>query len=101
VTRGEIWWARGEAGRRPYLILTRSVAIPLLVHVVVAPLTRTARGIPSEVPVGLDDGLPEACVVSFDNITTLRRSRFVERICTLSPARMRDVCRALRIAVDC
>jgi mRNA interferase MazF len=101
VRRGEIWWARGHTAHRPYLVLTRDAAIPLLTGVVVAPLTRTVRGIPSELPLGPDDGVPEACVASFDNITTIDKRGFVERICALPPNRMPEVCRALRIAVDC
>jgi mRNA interferase MazF len=101
VNRGEVWWAYDEVGGRPYLVLTRDAVIPLLTRVVAVPLTRTARGIPSELPLGPDDGLPEPCVATFDNVTSMPKRRFRERICTLPPTRMRDVCRALRIAVDC
>ena len=101
MTRGEVWWARDEIGVRPYLVLTRDAAIPLLTRVVAVPLTRTVRGIPSELPLGPDDGLPEACVAAFDSITTIDKGGFGERLCTLPAHRMPEVCRALRIAVDC
>jgi mRNA interferase MazF len=59
------------------------------------------RGIPSELTLGPEDGLPEHCVATFDNMTSVARDMFHERVCTLPPTRMPDVCRALRIAVDC
>ena len=58
--------------RRPALILTRQSRLHLLTRVTVAPITRTIRGITSEVPVGPRNGLDHECVVSCDNITTVR-----------------------------
>jgi mRNA interferase MazF len=100
--RGEIWWAELEdAGRRPYLVLTRDAAIPVLNRVLAAPLTRTVRGIPTEVPLGPADGLPVECAASFDNLTTVPRSHLVERITRLPPAVLAEVCAALRAATAC
>lgn len=102
VNRGEVWWADLPAeGRRPVLVLTRQAAIPLLSRVVVVPATRTVRGIPTEVPLDQDDGMPDACALSFDNVTVVAKSRFGSRICALGPGRMRQVCRAWNDAVDC
>lgn len=102
VRRGEIWWVEAPgAARRPHLVLTRDSAIPALRKVVGVPATRTIRGIPSEVEVGPADGMPDRCVLSLDNVRVLRKSYFVERICTLGPERMTDVCRALGIATGC
>src|SRR5680860_1669414 len=57
VRRGEIWWAEvPEAGRRPLLVMTRDAAIPVLNSVLVAPVTRTIRGIPTELALSPDDG---------------------------------------------
>src|SRR5205814_3908047 len=59
VTRGEVWWGEDpDAGRRPLLILTRASAVPVLQSLVVVPATRTIRGIPTEVVVDEDDGMP-------------------------------------------
>ena len=102
MRRGEVWWGEHpEAGRRPYLILTRDAAIPVRQRVVVAPATRTVRDIPSEVAVDEDDGLPSSCAISLDNITTVPRYRLTERICLLSAERLHQVCTALNAAVDC
>lgn len=102
MRRGELWWVElPDRKRRPYLVLTRQAAIPVLASVVAAALTRTRRHLPTEVPFDENDGLPSPCVASFDNVETLPRWAFVERIATLAPERGDEVCRALRLALDC
>ena len=88
-------------GRRPFLVLTRDVVIPVLTAVVCAPITRTVRGIPSELSLSTEDGMPEACAASFDNLYTVPRAMMTERICSLSLNRRLEMCRALAVAVDC
>lgn len=100
--RGEVWWGEFEgAGRRPFLVMTRTAAIPVLHSVLAAPVTRTIRGIPSEFRMGPDDGMPTECVASFDNLRTIPKAYLVERQCSIDPFRMSDACRAARIAIDC
>ena len=100
--RGEVWWGElADIGRRPYLVLTRDVAIPVLRRVVVAPVTKTIRGIPSEVRLGGAEGLDVECVASMDNLLTLSKSMLVRRIGALSAERNGEVCEALSAAVDC
>lgn len=102
MTRGEVWWVEdAEAGRRPFLILTREEALPVLHSLIGVPATRTVRGIPTEVALGPADGMPAECVLSLDNTTLLPKSYFVERICRLGLDRMRDVCSALGVATGC
>ena len=80
MNRGDVWDARLPDGQhRPVVLLTRDEAIPVLVRVTVAPVTRTIRGIPSEVPVGLPEGLSDESVVSCDNILTIPRSMLERR----------------------
>ena len=73
VARNDIFWADlgPPAGRRPVCVLTRNAAIEVLFSVTCAPITRTIRGIPSEVELGPEQGLPEACVISCDNVITI------------------------------
>jgi len=52
-------------------VLTRDAAIAVLTAVTCAPITRTIRGIRSETEIGPDEGLPEPCVISCDNIITV------------------------------
>jgi mRNA interferase MazF len=100
--RGEVWWGEIEdIGRRPFLVMTRSAAISVLHNVVAVPITRTVRGIPTEVRLGVDDGMPTDCAASFDNLTVIPKSHLVDRVCSLDPIRMLEACRALRAAVDC
>ncbi|MDQ3470421.1 MAG: type II toxin-antitoxin system PemK/MazF family toxin [Actinomycetota bacterium] len=66
---GDVWWAEAsDLGRRPMLVVTRDVGIPVLSRLLVAPVTRTIRSIPTEVRLGADEGLPTECVASFDNL---------------------------------
>jgi mRNA interferase MazF len=102
VRRGEVWWVEHpDDGRRPHLVLTRDAAIPVLQSVLGVPATRTIRGIPTEVEVGPEDGMPERCVFALDTTRVLPKRRFTRRICELSPARMTAVCRALGYATEC
>lgn len=99
--QGEIWWAEAEDKRRPVLVVTRSEAIPVLTWLVAAPVTRTVRGIATEVALGPDEGLSTACAASFDNLQPVRRSLLTTRAGALDPARRREVCRALDALADC
>ena len=102
MTRGEVWWAELPGlGRRPVLIMTRDVAIPLLRSLTVALFTRTVRGIPTEVQLDESDGLPTASVVSFDDIRMIKKDALVSRLTRLSDARLQEVCEAFRYSVDC
>ena len=102
MNRGEVWWVeRPEVGRRPHLILTRGAAVPVLGALLAVPATRTVRGIASEVELGPEDGMPDQCALTLDNIRAVAKGFFVERICTLGPERMESVCRALAHATGC
>ncbi len=102
MTRGEVWWAEHpEAGRRPFMVLTREAAVPVLRSVLAVPATRTIREIPTEVVLTEEDGMPERCALSFDNVTTVPKSLLSERICRLNVERLVEACRALRIAAGC
>jgi len=102
VNRGEVWWYElPDVGRRPGCILTRSAAIPVLGAVLVVPATRTVRGIPTELRLGPEDGMPADCALSFDNLVTVPKSLLVERITTLAPHRQTGLCSALAVATAC
>lgn len=102
LNRGEIWWYElPELGRRPGCIVTRQSALPVLNAVLVAPATRTIRGIPSELSLGVQDGMPSDCVLSFGNLITIPKSFLVEQITSLAAPRLPELCRALRIATGC
>jgi mRNA interferase MazF len=102
VARGEVWWVEHpEAGRRPFLVLTRQAAIPVLTAVLAVPATRTIRSIPTEVMLDRDDGMPEDCALSLDNLATVPKELFRKRITRLSTRRMTEIRRALELATGC
>jgi len=76
-------------------------AIPVLQRVLAVPATRTIRGIPTEVVLDQDDGMPQRSALSFDNVVTIPTSLFTERICRLGVDRLDQVCRALSAAAGC
>jgi mRNA interferase MazF len=103
VSRGEIWGYRFSAPdkRRPVLVLSRPEVIGLLHTVMVAPVTSTVRGAPSEVLVGEREGLKHPSAVNLDHVQTVEKARLVGFIGHAGEAKMRDVCRALAVAVGC
>jgi mRNA interferase MazF len=98
--QGEIWWAETEDKRRPVLVVTRSEAVHVLSSVVVAPVTRTIRDIPTEIRIGQREGLPGECVASFDNLQRISRSAMTRRAGEIDGGG-EEICRALRALADC
>ena len=101
MKRGEIWWAEMDppAGRRPVLLLSRDEAYTIRELVIVAPVTTRIRHIPSEVPLGPEDGLPKPCVVNLDTVTTIAKATLRDKLTTLSPEKLRAVEVALHFAL--
>ncbi|WP_206447914.1 type II toxin-antitoxin system PemK/MazF family toxin [Agrococcus sp. KRD186] len=101
--RGEVWWCEmPEVGRRPVVVLSRDAVIPRHRRALVAPCTTTIRGLVSEV--GLEPGedpIPLRSVVNLDSAESVSVAVLVERIGRLADARMRQICSALAVAVDC
>jgi len=101
MRRGEVWWAElpPPAGRRPVVLLSRNEAYTIRQLVTVAPVTARLRHIPTEVALGPEDGLPKACAVNLDTLTTIARRSLTRQIAPLSPAKLSAVERALRFAL--
>ena len=102
MKRGEVWWAElpPPVGRRPVVLLSRDTAYAVRTSITVAPVTRTIRDIPVEVPLGREDGLPARCVVNLDDLTTIPTSSLRERVSALSDARLGEIDHAIRFALD-
>jgi len=103
VKRGDVVWADlgGAAGRRPVCIVTRDAAIEVLTAVTCAPITRTIRGIRSEVEVGSAEGLPETCVITCDSLVTIPKSVIDNEVVgQLDIAQRASLDQALRYALD-
>ena len=102
VARGEVWWgeAPDEKGR-PFLVVSRDAANRVMQRVLVAPVTSRIRGIPSELPLGEAEGLPQPSVAAFDNLQPFPKAMLVHRIGALGPDRARDICRTAGTTLDC
>jgi mRNA interferase MazF len=103
VSRGEIWlyaFASPDK-RRPVLVLSRQRAIHLLRTVLVAPITSAIHGAPSEVLVGIEEGLKHDSAINLDQVQTVDQKRLHHFVGTVGPEKMAAVCRALRIATGC
>ncbi len=101
MRRGEVWWADlpAPAGRRPVVLLSRNEAYAVRELVTVAPITTRARRIPTEVMLGPAEGLPKACVVNLDTITTIPRRTLTKRIGPLPAEKLAALERALMFAL--
>jgi mRNA interferase MazF len=98
-----VWWCEPpEIERRPVVVLSRDAAIDRLRRVLVAPCTTILRGLPSEVVLEPgDDPIPRRSAVNLDSVESVSVGVLVDRLGRLSDERMRAVCAALDIAVDC
>ena len=103
MSRGEIWRYRFAAPdkKRPVVVLSRQDVIGLLHTVMVAPVTSTVHGAPSEVLVGVREGLRHESAVNLDHVQTVEQSRLEGYVGHLGVEKMREVCRALAVAVGC
>lgn len=101
VARGELWWGEtpDEKGR-PFLVVSRDASNQVMQRVLVAPVTRRVRGLPSELEVGAAEGLPVESVASFDNLRPFPQAMLVRRLGALGP-RAHEICRAASAALDC
>lgn len=103
INRGDIWTYEFQRPdkRRLVLILSRSEAIVVLHTVMVAPITSTIRGLPSEVVLGTTEGLKHDSAVNLDHMQTVERARLSHYIGRLGSEKMRAVCRAIAAATGC
>jgi mRNA interferase MazF len=101
--RGELWWCElPDIGRRPVVVLSRDAAIPRLRRALIGPCTTTVRGLPSEVVLEPgEDPVPRRSAVNLDSVESVAIATLVDRLGRLSAERMREVCTALTVAVDC
>ena len=103
LNRGDIWMYTFASPdkRRPVLVLTRQEVIKVLGTVMVAPITSTIHGAPSEVIAGVEEGLKKESAINLDHVQTVDKNRLKRFIGTVGPAKMTEVCKALAIATGC
>ena len=102
MRRGEVWWAKFPlpVGHRPVVLLSRNEAYAVRNAATVAEVTSTIRGIPVEVELGPDDGLPKKCVVNLDTIVTIRKDLLIERIAILREEKVDQIDSAIKFALS-
>jgi mRNA interferase MazF len=102
IERGDVWWAEtpDSSKGRPFLVLTRNEAIPVLRTLLVAPVSRTIRRIPTEVPLGISEGLSVASAATMDAVLAVPKSMLVRRMGALAPERHQELREAFAAAVD-
>lgn len=101
--RGDVWWCEmADIGRRPVVVLSRDAVIPRHRRALIAPCTTTIRHLPSEVILEpSEDPVPLRSAVNLDSVESVPVAILVERLGRVADSRMRQICAALAIAVDC
>jgi len=102
MRRGEVWWADlpKPLGRRPVVLLSRDEAYDIRTAVTVAEITTKIRGIPVEVLLGKEDGLPKPCVANLDTITSIPKDLLKECVCMLNYEKVELINSAVKFALD-
>ncbi|MBF0491949.1 MAG: type II toxin-antitoxin system PemK/MazF family toxin [Deltaproteobacteria bacterium] len=101
MNRGEIWFFEFKKPDkpRPVLILTRQETLPYLNTVTIAPITRTIRGVPSEIMLGPKEGLKEPCVANLHHLNTVSKADLKKFVGSLSDEKMNELKEALLFAL--
>lgn len=100
MERGEIRWYEFKSPdkRRPVVILTRNSIIEYLGEVTIAPVTSTIRAIPTEVVLGIKDGMKTDCAINLDHVQTVSKSRIGALINKIPAYKMEEIKNALLFA---
>ncbi|HEX6419148.1 MAG TPA: type II toxin-antitoxin system PemK/MazF family toxin [Acidimicrobiales bacterium] len=102
VARGEIWWGEAPDDKgRPFLVVSRDAANDVMARVLVAPVTRRVRGVPSELALDAEEGLPQPSVASFDNLRPFPKAMLVRRLGALGASRRHELCTVAAATLDC
>lgn len=103
VNRGEIWMYTFDAPekRRPVVVLSRQVVLDVLQTATVVPITTALHGSPTEVELGIEDGLKTVSCANLANIQTVLKRNLTRYVGTARPRKLIELCRALAIASGC
>ncbi len=102
VARGDLWWGETPDDKgRPYLVVSRNSANAVMPRVLVAPVTRRVRELPSELRLGRAEGLAVDSVASFDNLQPFVKALLTRRLGSLGADRIDEVCAVLDATFDC
>jgi len=101
MRRGDVYWVEfpEPVRRRPAVLVSRDEAYSVRTRLIVVPLTRIVRGIPTEVRVGPADGLSKAGVAFADEVVTVPKALLGKRIASVTAENMAELDDALRFAL--
>ncbi|HSH59080.1 MAG TPA: type II toxin-antitoxin system PemK/MazF family toxin [Acidimicrobiales bacterium] len=97
---GQLWWADLDKVR-PVVVLTRQRVASRLARVLVAPVTTTARGLATEVPLGAAEGVRDGSVASLDNVQLVPTECLLRRTGRVAPDRWPEFCTAMGKVMAC
>lgn len=97
---GQVWWADLD-NIRPVVILTRARIAPHLHRVLVAPVTSTVRGISTEIPLGVSEGVQAGSVANLDNLQLIPVTTLLSEAGRVSPLRWGEFCSAMAAVMAC
>ena len=106
--RGEVWlvnWnpARGseQAGRRPALVIQNDIGNEKAPTTIIAAISSSVRIYPMNVEVNPPDGgLDRPSIIKTSQILTVAKERLEKRLGLLSPDKMDDVDRAIKLSLS-
>jgi mRNA interferase MazF len=106
MKRGELYRVAAPSSRDPkrfrvFVVVSRQVVIDSRFSTVIcAPVYTAYEGLASQVPVGPEEGLKHDSSIHCDELVSLLKSVLTNFIGTLAPAKIDQLDRALRIALD-
>jgi mRNA interferase MazF len=105
VKRGDLYRVyRGSKNdpkkHRVFLVVSRQALIDQsFSSVICAPVYTNYRGFPTQVEIGVDEGLKHDSAIFCDDLISIHKSLLTDYIGSLSPYKMQEVNAALRIAL--
>jgi mRNA interferase MazF len=81
------------------VLVSRTSAVRVRPVVTIVPVTRTVRGLQSELPLGRDDGLRSRSVANCDTLETVSKRRLTKKIGSLDSHKLVALDAALRYAL--
>ena len=83
-----------------YLIVSRQEVIENSYSTVIcAPIYSKYGNVPTQVEIGVDEGLKHDCVISCDDLLSISKSKLTDYIGSLPASKMDEINTALRIAL--
>ncbi len=105
MTRGELYRVhkpRGDPKQyRTFVVVSRQVLIDSRFSTVIcAPVFTSGEGLSTQLAIGPEEGMKHPCSIMCDNLVSLRKADLTQYVGKLSPAKLADLDRALKMALD-